>query len=111
MMPLFITRGNYTRAAISGMIKKPEDRTEEVKKLFAAVGGKLHGFYMTFGEYDFCVIAEAPNEQAALAGLIAVAGAGGATNLNTTLAVSAADMKAAFAKAGAIAEKFRSAGA
>jgi uncharacterized protein with GYD domain len=109
-MPIFISRGNYTREAIAGMTAKPEDRTEAVSKLLSAVGGKLHGLYMTFGEYDFLLIGEAPNEQDVLAALIAAAGTGGVTNLNTTLAVNAADMKSAFAKAGSIAGKFRAAG-
>src|SRR5262249_56782612 len=82
-MPIFITRGNYTRDAISGMIAKPEDRTEAVSKLLAAVGGKLHGLYMTFGEYDFLLIGEAPNEQDVLAALIAAAGAGGGAKTHT----------------------------
>ena len=109
-MPLFISRGNYTREAISGMMAKAEDRSDEVAKLLAAVGGKLHGLYMTFGEYDFLIIGEAPSEQDVLAALIAAAGSGGVTNLNTTLAVNAADMKSAFAKAGPLAAKFRAAG-
>jgi len=109
-MPLFISRGNYTRDAIAGMIAKPEDRGAEVSKLLSAVGGKLHGHYMTFGEYDFLVIAEAPSEQDVIATLIAVAGSGGVTNLNSTLAISSAEMKTAFAKAGPLAAKFRAAG-
>jgi uncharacterized protein with GYD domain len=110
-MPLFISRGNYTREALAGMTAKPEDRTEAVSKLLSAVGGKLHGLYMTFGEYDFLLIGEAPSEQDVLAVLIAAGGGGGVTNLNTTIAVSGADMKKAFAKAGSIAGQFRAAGA
>jgi uncharacterized protein with GYD domain len=109
-MPLYITRGNYSREALKGMIAKPEDRTEAVSKLFASVGGKLHGHYMTFGEYDFLVIGEAPSEKDMLAALIVAAGSGGVTNVNTTVAVNAADMKAAFAKAGSVAGQFRAAG-
>ena len=109
-MPLFITRGNYTRDAINGMIAKPEDRTEAVGQLLASVGGKLHGLYMTFGEYDFLLIGEAPSEQEVLAALLVAAGSGGVTNLNTTLAVRTSDMKGAFTKAGALSGKFRAAG-
>jgi uncharacterized protein with GYD domain len=109
-MPLFITRGNYTREAIAGMTAKPEDRSEAVGQLFAAVGGKLHGYYMTFGEYDFLVIGEAPNEKDVLAALVVAAGSGGVTNVNTTLAVTTADAKAAFAKANSLASQFRAAG-
>ena len=109
-MPLYITRGNYTREALAGMTAKPEDRSEAVSKLFTAVGGKLHGYYMTFGEYDFLIIGEAPSEKDVLAALVVAAGSGGVTNLNTTLAVTTADAKAAFAKANSLASQFRGAG-
>jgi uncharacterized protein with GYD domain len=109
-MPLFISRGNYTRDAMTGMMAKPEDRTEAVSKLFASVGGKLHGHYMTLGEYDFLVIGEAPSEQEMLAALIVAAGSGGVTNVSTTLAFTAAEARNAFAKANTIAGQFRAAG-
>ena len=109
-MPLFITRGNYTREAMTGMMAKPEDRTEAVSKLIAAAGGKLHGLYLTFGESDFLLISEAPSEKDVLAALIVAGGSGGVTNLNTTLAITAADAKNAFAKANTLAAQFRAAG-
>lgn len=109
-MPLFITRGNYPHQTMAGMMARPEDRTEAVSKLFAAVGGKLHALYYTFGEHDFVLIAEAPTEKDVLAVLIAAAGSGGVANLNTTIAVRPSDMKDAFAKAGAIAAQYRAPG-
>jgi hypothetical protein len=54
-MPIYITQGRYTREAIKGMIVKPEDRAEAISRLIAKVGGRLIGFYLTFGEYDFPV--------------------------------------------------------
>lgn len=71
-MPIFITQGNYTGQSFKGLIAKPEDRSEEVGKLLAAAGGKLHSLYLTFGEYDFLLVAEAPNEKAMASALLAV---------------------------------------
>ena len=31
-MPVYITQGRYTREAIKGMLKKPEDRAEAVSR-------------------------------------------------------------------------------
>ena len=109
-MPIYITRGNYSSQTVKNLMAKPEDRTEAVSKLFAAVGGKLHNIYFTFGEYDFLVIAEAPSEKEIMAALLAVGGTGSVTNLNTVLAVSAADAKAVFARAASVAGQFRPAG-
>ena len=109
-MPLYITRGNYSSQTIKNMMAKPEDRTEAVSKLFAAVGGKLHGLYFTFGETDFLLIAEAPSEKDVMAALLVAAGTGSVSNLNTVVAVTAADAKSVFAKAGSLAAQFRPAG-
>jgi len=109
-MTIYITQGNYTREAIQGLMAKPEDRTEEVSKLLAAVGGKLLAYYTTFGEYDFMIIGEGPNEMDTAASLLIAAGTGGVSNLKTTVAIRAADMKQVFGKAGSIAAKFRPAG-
>jgi uncharacterized protein with GYD domain len=109
-MPLYITRGNYSAATLHAMMAKPEDRAEAVSKLLTAVGGKLHAFYFTFGEYDFMLIAEAPSEQDVLAALITAGSSGAVTNLNTTLAVTSAEMKAAFVKAAAVAAQYRPGG-
>jgi uncharacterized protein with GYD domain len=109
-MPIFITQGRYTRDAIKGMVKKPEDRAEAVSRLLSKAGGRLIGYYMTFGEYDFLSIAEAPSETQMAAALLAAASGGGVADLRTTLAMNSVEMKGAFAAAGDLASQFRSAG-
>ncbi len=56
-MTIYISQGRYTSAAIRGMTAKPEDRSEAVAELFAAAGGRLIGWYLTFGHYDWLIIA------------------------------------------------------
>ena len=108
-MPTFITQGRFAQDALRGMLAKPEDRAEAVAKLFAATGGKLLSYYMTFGDYDFLIVSEGPDEGVATSSIVAKA-SGGVAELNTTLAISSSDMKDAFAKAGSVAAKFRAAG-
>jgi uncharacterized protein with GYD domain len=109
-MPIFITQGRFTQDAIKGMLAKPEDRGEAVGQLFAKSGGKLLSYYLTFGDYDFLIVSEGPYEGVATSVIIAAAG-GGVTDLKTTLAMTSAEMKTAFAKAAPIAASFRPAGA
>lgn len=109
-MPVFITQGRFTQEALRGMLAKPEDRGEAVAKLFAATGGKLLSYFMTFDDYDFLIVSEGPDEGVAVSSIIAEA-SGGVAELKTTLAISSNDMQNAFAKAGPIAAKFRTAGA
>jgi uncharacterized protein with GYD domain len=109
-MPIFISQGRYSLDAMRGMVSAPEDRTEEVSKLIAAAGGRLLSYYVTFGEYDWLLIIEAPDPEAASAIVIAAASSGGVSEVKTTLAMTTADAKRAFRRAGELATAFRPAG-
>jgi uncharacterized protein with GYD domain len=109
-MPIYITQGRYTRDAIKGMIVKPEDRADAVARLISKIGGRLLGYYLTFGEYDFMAIAEAPNDVQMAAVLLAAGSSGGVTDLRTTVALTSVEAKGAFAAASDLAPGFRSAG-
>jgi uncharacterized protein with GYD domain len=109
-MPIYITQGRYTRDAIKGMIVKPEDRADAVARLISKIGGRLLGYYLTFGDYDFMVIAEAPNDVQMAAVLLAAGSGGGVTDLRTTVALTSVEAKGAFAAASDLAPGFRSAG-
>lgn len=109
-MPIYITQGRYTRDAIKGMLIKPEDRADAVSRVLAKAGGRLIGYYVTFGEYDFLTIAEAPDNTQMAAVLLAAGSGGGVTDLRTTVAMSSTEAKGAFAAASDLAPGFKSAG-
>ncbi len=109
-MPIYITQGRYTRDAIKGMIVKPEDRADAVARLLSKIGGRLLGYYLTFGEYDFMTVAEAPNDVQMAAVLLAAGSGGGVTGLRTTVAMTSVEAKGAFAAASDLAPSFKSAG-
>jgi uncharacterized protein with GYD domain len=106
-MPIYITQGRYTREAIKGMIMKPEDRAEALSRHIARAGGRLVSHYLTFGEYDFLSIIEAPGETQMAAILLAAAGSGGVSDLRTTLAMTSIEAKGAFAAASDLAPSYR----
>jgi uncharacterized protein with GYD domain len=109
-MPIYITQGRYTRDAINGMLVKPEDRADAVSRLLGKVGGRLIGYYLTFGDYDFLAIAEAADNTQMAAVLLAAGSGGGVTDLRTTVAMTSIEAKGAFAAASDLAPSFRSAG-
>jgi uncharacterized protein with GYD domain len=109
-MPIFISQGRYSQDAMRNMVTTPEDRTEPVSKLIDAAGGKLLAYYVTFGEYDWLLVVEAPNAQIVSAAVIAAAAGGGVTDMKTTLAMTGAEAMQAFRAAGDLAKNFRSAG-
>ena len=109
-MPIYISRGRFTSDAIKRMLAKPENREDAVAKLFKSVGGRLIGWYLTFGRTDWLVIGEFPDEKAAASAVLAAAGGGSLSDVETTIAMTAKDAHATFESAAKAAKNFRSAG-
>ena len=108
-MPVFITQGRFTQDAMKGMLTKPEDRAEPVRQLLEKSRCKLLGYYMTFGEYDFLIVSEGPDDTMAVPHIVAAA-SGAVTHLKTERALTSEEMKAAFGKAGQATGSFHPAG-
>lgn len=109
-MTLYISRGRFTSEAVKGMLAKPENREAVVDKLFKSVGGKLIGWYLTFGRHDWLAIGEFPDEKAAASAVLAASAGGSLSDIETTVAMTAKDAVATFQSAGKAAKDFRSAG-
>ena len=109
-MPIYISRGRFTPEAVKGMLANPENREEAVAKLFQSLGGRLIGWYLTFGHHDWLVIGEFPDEKSAASAVLAAAAGGSLSDVETTLAMTASDAAATFEAAGKAARSFRSAG-
>src|SRR5580658_9670134 len=98
-MPTFLFQGCYTSESIAAMVEKPEDRTAVVRKLVESFGGKLEGFWLAFGEYDFVGIAQLPDAEAAAALTMAVSAGGGVHSYRTVPLLSWAEGVNALKKA------------
>jgi uncharacterized protein with GYD domain len=79
-------------------------------RLFKSVGGRLVGWYLTFGHHDWMAIGEFPDEKAAATAILAAAAGGSLSDIETTLAMTAKDAHTMFEAAGKAAKDFRSAG-
>ncbi len=79
-MPIYITLMKLTEKGIK-TIKDAPKRIESGIKYLEKLGGKLLGFYVTFGEYDYVGIAEVPNDEVAMTFLLRLGTAG---NIKTT---------------------------
>src|ERR1700737_4273652 len=109
-MPVYISRGRFTSDAIKGMLAKPENREDAVAKLFKSVGGKLIGWYLTFGHHDWMAIGEFPDEKAAASAILAAAAGGSLSNIETTVAMPAKEATPPSQSAAKPPKNFRSAG-
>lgn len=62
-------------------IKSLPKRVRAAAKIMEKMGGKIIGFYLTMGEYDYIAIGEAPNDEVACTFLL---GLGADGSLRTT---------------------------
>ena len=91
-METYIILGNWTQQGIS-KVKEAPARIETVRKAFEAAGGKQIAWYLTFGRYDFVVLAEFPDARAA-ASLLLRNGSQGDASTETLRAMTEAEFKA-----------------
>ena len=63
-MPTYINLLRYTQQGMTN-IKDSPNRLDAARQALQAAGGDLKGFYLTMGQYDAVVIAEAPDDEAA----------------------------------------------
>ena len=110
-MPIFITHGRYTAAAVKGMVEHSQDRAKAVADLFERAGGKLLGLYITFGEYDWISIAEVPDAETNLAVLLAGISKETVSDVRTTLALTTEALRLACDNAAKLASSFAAPGA
>ncbi len=48
-MPLYLSRFSYTPETWARLIGNPDDRRKAAQSYIESVGGKLHGFWYSFG--------------------------------------------------------------
>ncbi len=89
-MGKYLLQASYSQQAVSGLVQKPEDRTAVLQELVSSLGGKLHSFDYCFGDYDVVVILETPDDTTMAAISMIAASSGAATNIKTTVLLSAA---------------------
>ena len=84
-MPYYLIEVSYKDTAVKAMITNPQDRSETVRKMIEALGGRMHSFYFSFGDYDIITVVELPSNQTAAAVAMAVGSTGGFSKYRTTV--------------------------
>jgi uncharacterized protein with GYD domain len=110
-MMTFIVQANYTASAVKGLIGGAKGRRAVISGLIEAAGGKMKEMYMTTGDHDVMVIAEAPNAEAVLAVNMAIAASGAAAGLKTIRAFSPEEFEKIAQTAGKISGAYKAPGA
>jgi uncharacterized protein with GYD domain len=82
-MALYLTRFSYTPKTWARLTQNPEDRREAARAYIESVGGKLHGFWYAFGEFDGYNLWEAPDNVSIAAVVLAIGGGGALSKIET----------------------------
>src|SRR5215213_8240522 len=101
-MALYLTRFSYTPETWARLTKNPEDRREAARSYIESVGGKLHGFWYAFGEYDGYNLWEAPDNVSFAAVAIAIGGGGALSKIETTVLMTVEETMQAMGRAATI---------
>ena len=82
--------GNLTQKGIEN-IKNSPNRVEDARKMFQSLGGDIKDFYYTMGKYDFILISEFPNDDAATRAIL-INGMKGSARTETLKAITLEEM-------------------
>jgi uncharacterized protein with GYD domain len=107
-MPLYMYQAAYTPESWSAQVKKPQNRVETVgRQACEAVGGKLVGGWLCFGDYDIVLIADVPNNESMSAIALALAAGGALKASKTTVLMTGTEGVGAMKKAEAVAKVYK----
>jgi uncharacterized protein with GYD domain len=74
-MATYVTLVRFTDQGIRN-VKEAAERIAAAEKLFAQVGARMSEIYLTMGRYDYVVVMEAPDDEAATKAALAVSSLG-----------------------------------
>jgi uncharacterized protein with GYD domain len=101
-MPKYLVEGRYTSDGIKGLAREVSSgRRVDIAKTIESAGGKLEAFYFAFGEADFYIIFDVPDNISAAA-LSMVANQSRFVACKTTVLMTADEMDRAVKQTKAI---------
>jgi len=100
-MSQFLVQVGYTPDAWTAMVNNPQDRSKVVETAVQNLGGSVHQFWLSFGEYDIIGVVEMPDSVSAAAFSMAISAGGSCKSVKTTPLLTTAEGVSAMQKAAA----------
>lgn len=106
-MPKYLIQGSYTVEGLKGLLKEGgSKRREATEQGLKAIGGTLEAYYFAFGDNDYYLIVDLPdNVNATTANL--VANATGVIKNTTTVLITPEEVDRAVDQAAKVAGEYR----
>ena len=98
-MPLYLSQAAYNEEGWQALVSNPQNRLDAIRPVVEKLGGRVINAYFAFGEYDFVLISEFPDNVSAAALAIAGAAGGAVKSIKTTPLMEAAEGLEAVRKA------------
>ncbi len=106
-MPKYQIQGSYTEEGLKGLLKEGgSKRREATEQALKAIGGTLEAYYYAFGDNDFYVIVDLPDNVNATA-VVLVANASGAVKNKTTVLITPEEVDQAGDQAAKVGGEYR----
>jgi uncharacterized protein with GYD domain len=83
-MPHFLTQVAYNEQAWQSLVSNPQNRLDAIRPVIEKLGGRIVSAYFAFGDYDFVLITELPDNVSAAALAIAASAGGACKSVKTT---------------------------
>jgi len=97
-MPKYLFQGSYNEEGLRGLLKEGgSKRREAAEQVIRSVGGTLEAFYFSFGDNDFYVILDTPDNVSTSAASLMV-NASGAVNIETVVLLTPEEVDRAVKK-------------
>ncbi len=84
-MTYYLMRAKISQHAMGALVQRPEDRFVTMTRLLKGVGGRLHYYFFSFGEYDIVLLFELPDNVNAAALSMVLTASGSVTEVDTTV--------------------------
>ncbi|WP_020495764.1 GYD domain-containing protein [Sciscionella marina] len=98
-MPFYLIRSKATSQTWADLIENPEDRRAPSVQAESLYGGKVHGYWYAFGEYDVYGLFEAPDNTSAATVQAAISAGGAYSKVEIVPLLSVEEMLAALEQA------------
>ena len=59
-MPTYMVQASYTSSAWGKLVQRLENRMEAMRPVIEKLGGKLHAWYYSWGDYDVVMLFDVP---------------------------------------------------
>jgi uncharacterized protein with GYD domain len=99
-MTFYLIQAKVSQDTMRALVDRPEDRLLTTTRFVKSVGGRLHNYFFSFGEYDIVLVLELPDNVSAASLAMTLAASGSVTEIETTVLFSMSESIKAMEQAG-----------